>query len=84
MIEIVCLSLLGMIANCKKLDIAMLCLIVFIRMFYSKLKHTRGVDNPVADRLSRTKFDPGIEDDIKSWRTIGWRDGVNKEKLARR
>ena len=56
-IETDCLSLLGMIANCTVPDIAMLRWVAYIRMFNPELQHIRGRDNPVADMLSRARYD---------------------------
>ena len=56
-LETDCLPLLGMIANCDTPDIAMLRWIAFIRMFNPELRHIAGKDNPVADMLSRARFE---------------------------
>jgi hypothetical protein len=62
-IETDCMPLLGMIANCDTPDIAMLRWIAFIRMFNPELRHIAGKDNPVADMLSRARYDESTEDD---------------------
>ncbi|CAM6129045.1 unnamed protein product [Calypogeia fissa] len=46
-----------MIANCDTPDIAMLRWIAFIRMINLELRHIAGKDNPVADMLSRARYD---------------------------
>ena len=55
-IETDCIALLGMVANCTTPDIAMLRWIAFIRSFNPELRHIRGIDNPVADMLSRARY----------------------------
>ena len=63
-LETDCLPLLGMIKNCDTPDIAMLRWIAFICMFNPELKHIAGKDNPVADMLSRARYeDEDMEED---------------------
>ena len=51
-----------MIANCSTPDIAMLRWIAFIKSLNPKFSHIAGKDNPVADMLSRARFED--EDDM--------------------
>jgi transposase InsO family protein len=60
-LETDCLPLLGMIANCDTPDIAMLRWIAFIRMINPELRHIAGKNNPVADMLSRARYDGEVE-----------------------
>ena len=62
-LETDCLPLLGMIANCDTPDIAMLRWIAFIRMFNPELIHIAGKDNPVADMLSRARYEESTTED---------------------
>ncbi|MCO5614343.1 hypothetical protein L7F22_068622 [Adiantum nelumboides] len=57
MVETDCLPLIGMIANCSTPDIAMLRWIAFIKSLNPKFSHIAGRDNPVADMLSRARFE---------------------------
>lgn len=65
-LETDCLPLLGMIANCTTLDIAMLRWIAFIHMINPELKHIAGKDNSVADMLSRARYKEEGEDEDES------------------
>ena len=55
-IETYCRLLLGMISSCETSDIAMLRWIAYIKSLCPEIKHIAGVDNPVADMLSRARF----------------------------
>ena len=55
-IETDCRPLLGMISSCETSDIAMLRWIAYIKSLCPEIKHIAGVDNPVADMLSRARF----------------------------
>ncbi|KAL3694970.1 hypothetical protein R1sor_008621 [Riccia sorocarpa] len=57
MLEIDCLPLLGMIANCSTPDITMLRWIAYVRNFNPQLKHIAGKKNVVADMLSRARYE---------------------------
>ncbi|CAM6127330.1 unnamed protein product [Calypogeia fissa] len=46
-----------MIANCDTPDIAMLRWIAFIRMINPELRHIVGKDNPIANMLSRARYE---------------------------
>jgi hypothetical protein len=64
-IETDCLPLLGMIINCTTPDIAMLRWIAYIKSLNPEFIHVAGKDNPVADMLSRARYeeeDKMIED----------------------
>ena len=52
MLETDCLPLLGMIANCSTLDIAMLRRIAYIKSINHVLMHVSGRKKNVADPLS--------------------------------
>jgi hypothetical protein len=55
-LEIDCLPLLGMIANCSSPDIAMLRWIAYIKSLNLILIHIEGKNNSVADMLSRARY----------------------------
>jgi len=55
-VETDCLPLLGMIANCNSLDIAMLRWIAYIKSLNPVLVHIEGKKNCVADMLSRARY----------------------------
>ncbi|KAL3695501.1 hypothetical protein R1sor_009577 [Riccia sorocarpa] len=55
-LEVDCLPLLGMIANCTTPDIHMLRWIAYIRSLNPELRHIAGKKNVVADMLSRARY----------------------------
>jgi hypothetical protein len=55
-LEIKCLPLLGMIANCSIPDIAILRWIIYIKSINPVLVHIIGKKNSVAYMLSRTRY----------------------------
>ncbi|MCO5604739.1 hypothetical protein L7F22_058909 [Adiantum nelumboides] len=56
-VETDCLPLLGMIASCSTPNIAMLRWIAYIKSLNLEFKHIAGKDNPVADMLSRARYE---------------------------
>ena len=56
-VETDCLPLLGMVTSCTTSDIAMLRWIAYIKSLNPEFKHIAGKDNPVADMLSRARYE---------------------------
>ncbi|KAL3688564.1 hypothetical protein R1sor_014873 [Riccia sorocarpa] len=56
-LETDCLPVLGMVINCNTPDIAMLRWIAYIKSLNPEFKHIAGKDNPVADMLSRARYE---------------------------
>ena len=56
-VETECLPLLGMITSCSTPDIAMLRWIAYIKSLCPEFCHIAGRDNPVANMLSRVRFE---------------------------
>ncbi|MCO5554583.1 hypothetical protein L7F22_008113 [Adiantum nelumboides] len=56
-VETDCLPILGMIASCSTPHIAMLRWIAYIKSLNPEFKHIAGKDNPVADMLSRARYE---------------------------
>ncbi|KAL3679494.1 hypothetical protein R1sor_022450 [Riccia sorocarpa] len=69
-VETDCLPLLGMIANCMSTDMAMLNWIAYIKTLNPEFRHIAGKDNPLADMLSRVRYE-GEEDMIEDTDDIG-------------
>ncbi|WP_129321230.1 hypothetical protein [Enterobacter cloacae complex sp. 4DZ3-17B2] len=57
MVETDCLPLIGMIANFSTPDIAMLRWIAYIKSLNPEFCHIARRENPVADMLSRARFE---------------------------
>ncbi|KAL3682736.1 hypothetical protein R1sor_000758 [Riccia sorocarpa] len=64
------LPMSGMIANCMSIDMAMLNLIAYIKTLNPEFWYIAGKDNPVADMLSRVRYE-GEEDMIDDTDDIG-------------
>ena len=56
-LETDCLPLLGMITSCSTSDVAMLRWIAYIKSLNPEFQHIAGKDNPVADMLSRARYE---------------------------
>ncbi|KAL3698204.1 hypothetical protein R1sor_012280 [Riccia sorocarpa] len=56
-VETDCLPLLGMITNCTSTDMTMLNWIAYIKTLNPEFRHIAMKDNPVADMLSRVRYD---------------------------
>ncbi|KAL3688849.1 hypothetical protein R1sor_015158 [Riccia sorocarpa] len=56
-IETDCLPLLGMITNCTTTDMTILNWIAYIKTLNPEFRHIAGKDNPVADLLSRVRYE---------------------------
>jgi hypothetical protein len=69
-VETDCLPLLRMITDYSMPDIAMLRWIACIKSMDLEFKHIVGKDNPIANMLSRTRYD-GEEDMIDEEEDVG-------------
>ncbi|KAL3676054.1 hypothetical protein R1sor_026002 [Riccia sorocarpa] len=69
-VETDCLPLLGMITKCTTADMTVLNWIAYIKTLNPEFRHIAGKDNPVADMLSRARYD-GEEELVDDTDDIG-------------